>query len=125
MLPSKLCLFIVAFLPFVWTFVSKYSRQFDNAKPREYLASQTGWRGRANAAQQNSWEALGLFTAALLVAWHGNAETASVDLFSTLFVVARVLHGLCYVFNRPTLRSLIWTGGLICIVLLFRAGGAF
>jgi uncharacterized MAPEG superfamily protein len=125
MLSSKLCLFIVAFLPFVWTFVSKFSRKFDNAKPREYLAIQTGWRARANAAQQNSWEALGLFVAALLVAWHGNADAASVDRFATWFVVARLLHGLLYTFNFATLRSLIWTGSLVCIVMLFHLGGAF
>jgi len=44
---------------------------------------------------------------------------------STWFVVARVLHCMLYTFNFATLRSLVWAGSLVCILMLFRAGGVF
>src|SRR5258708_38001670 len=44
-------------------------RGFDNHEPRAWLAQQTGYQARANAAQANSFECLPFFIGALLVAW--------------------------------------------------------
>ncbi|WP_323117822.1 MAPEG family protein [Burkholderia alba] len=118
---SQTCLLIVALLPFVWTMCAKSQKGYDNRTPRAYLAKLEGWRARASAAHQNSWEALALFTAALVVAWHNGANPLRVDQLAIAFVVTRVLHGLLYLVNWAALRSLVWFVGLICIVWLFVA----
>lgn len=114
-----LCLLVVVLLPLPWTLLAKFSPQFDNRTPRDYLASLDGWRARAQAAQQNAWEALGMFTAAVVVVGQTGRGGHWVDLLAIVFVVTRVLHGVLYVANLASLRSLAWFVGLVCIVSMF------
>ena len=117
------CLLIVSLLPVVCAGIAKWGfRGFDNRHPREWLARQEGWRARANAAQQNSWEALAMFAAAVLTAHVAGAPQPTVDLLAGAFVVARLLFILLYVVDRATLRSLVWIAGVACCVGLFVAG---
>ena len=117
------CLLVVSLLPVACAGLAKWGfRGFDNRNPREWLARQEGWRARANAAQQNSWEALAMFTAAVLTAHLAGAAQATVDLLACAFVVARVLFIALYVTDRATLRSLVWIAGVACCVGLFVAG---
>lgn len=109
-------------MPFVWTILAKSKKGYDNQAPRQYLANLAGWRARAFAAHQNSWEALALFTAALVVAWHNGANPVRVDQLAMAFVATRVVYGLFYLLNWASLRSLTWFAGIICIVWLFVAG---
>jgi uncharacterized MAPEG superfamily protein len=86
------CLMIAALLPIFCTGIAKWGfKGFDNNRPREWLARQQGWRARAHAAQQNSWEA---FATRLLYIW-------------------------CYVMDFANLRSLIWLVGLGLSISLF------
>ncbi|MCM2495451.1 MAPEG family protein [Burkholderia glumae] len=119
MIRSQLCLVIVALLPFVWTACAKARAGYDNRAPRDYLAKLEGWRRRAAAAHQNAWEALALFTAALVVAWHDGANAARVDQLASAFVALRVLHGVVYIANWAALRTLVWCAGMVCVVWLF------
>ena len=49
---SVLCLLIAGVLPLISTAIAKWGfRDFDNHYPREWLARQTGFRARANAAK--------------------------------------------------------------------------
>ncbi|KAB0632885.1 MAPEG family protein [Burkholderia latens] len=121
MTTSQLCLFIVALLPFPMTFLAKADKRYDNRTPREYLAKLEGWRARAQAAHQNAWEAFALFTAALVVAWHNGANAQHVDRLAIAFVAIRVVYALMYLLNWATLRSLVWFGGMACVVALFFA----
>src|SRR5256885_12572956 len=65
-------------------------RGFDNHEPRAWLAQQTGYQARANAAQANSFECLPFFIGALLVAWQLGAPSARVDGLAVAFVVLRI-----------------------------------
>ncbi|PHP86910.1 hypothetical protein CFB52_020660 [Burkholderia sp. AU18528] len=121
MTTSQLCLFIVALLPFPMTFLAKARKGYDNRTPRDYLAKLEGWRARAQAAHQNSWEALALLTAALVVAWHNGANAHRVDQLAIAFVAIRVAYALMYLLNWASLRSLVWFGGMACVVALFFA----
>ena len=76
---------------------------------------------RAQAAHQNGWEALALFTAALVVAWHNGANVHRVDQLAMAFVAIRVVYMLMYLLNWASLRSLVWFGGMACVVALFFA----
>ena len=117
------CLMIAAVLPIVCTGIAKWGFEgFDNRRPREWLAKQSGWRARANAAQANSWEALAIFTAAVLTAHVVEAPQPRVDLLALVFIAARVAYIACYVADRASLRSLVWLVGLGASFGLFFAG---
>jgi uncharacterized MAPEG superfamily protein len=92
----------------------------DNQHPREWLARQTDWRARANAAQANSFEALPLFIGAVIIAHQLGASQVRVDVLAFLFVVLRVLYIMMYVANMANARSLVWAAALLVnIAILF------
>jgi len=87
--------------------------------PREWLAKQTGFRARANAAQANLFESLPFFFAAVIIAQIQHAPQDRIDLLAIGFVIARIAYLICYIANWPTTRSIVWVAGLICVVALF------
>ncbi|MBK1684584.1 MAPEG family protein [Rhodoferax fermentans] len=114
------CVLIAALLPIVcagiakWGTFTKPPQQggFDNKHPRAWLAGQTGWRARANAAQANSFEALPFFIGAVVIAHQLGAYQARLDVLAALFVVLRLVYILLYVANQASLRSVVWLLGL-------------
>ncbi len=94
---------------------------FDNHHPRQWLASLQGWQARAHAAQQNSFEALPIFIAGVLIAERlQTAQQAHIDGLAMLFVGARIGYIAAYVADRAMLRSALWIIGLgACIGLYF------
>lgn len=116
------CVLIAGLLPYAATLTAKIGdRGFDNANPRDWLASQTGFRRRADFAQHNSFEAFPLFAAAVIVAHLAAAPQARVDLLAITFVVSRLLYIAFYVADQSTLRSLAWFGGIGSAVAIFLA----
>lgn len=93
---------------------------YDNRDPRGWLARQTDWRARADAAQANSFEALPFFFAAVIIAHQLGAPQVRLDVLAFVFVVLRLLYILMYVANMATARSLIWAVAfLVNIAILF------
>jgi uncharacterized MAPEG superfamily protein len=114
------CVLVAALLPLLWAGAAKAGGgHFNNARPREFLGALTGWPARAHHAQQNSYEAFPPFAAAVIIAQLCNAPQLTVDSLALAFIGARVVYGLCYIADRPTLRSLVWLVGLGCVVGLF------
>lgn len=111
------CVLIAALLPIACAGLAKSPgfgkpRQaggFDNHMPREWLARQTDWQARANAAQANSFEALPFFIGAVIIAHQLGAPQARLDALSLLFVTFRVIFIAMYVAGMPTLRTAAWT----------------
>jgi len=73
------CLLIIAFIPYVLALLGIYFRieqfgHWDNDNPRAQYARLEGAGWRVWAAQQNAWEALGLFTATVVVAHLAEAD---------------------------------------------------
>ena len=121
------CLLIVMVMPLVLAGVGGFLRNkqlgnLDNANPREQIKELSGPGARAYAAQQNAWEALALFTAAVLVAHITGADPATSANLAMAFVGFRVLHAICYISGLATIRSLMFMGGIVCIVWLFILG---
>jgi uncharacterized MAPEG superfamily protein len=117
------CLMVAALLPVLCAGISKWGFQgFDNRNPREWLARQQGWRARAHAAQQNSWEAFAVFTAAVLTAHVAGAPQGRVDVLALAFIAVRLVYIACYVGDRASLRSGVWLAGLALCIALFAAG---
>lgn len=127
---ADLCILLACILPIACAGLAK-SRGFgkpvreggfDNRHPREWLARLEGWQARAHAAQLNSFEALPVFIAGLLIAQRLNAPQTTVDGLAIAFVLLRVGFIAAYVANRPNLRSLLWVAALGCCVALFFVG---
>lgn len=98
-----------ALLPFVATIGAKAGgRGFDNAAPREWLHKQVGWRARANAAQINTFEALPFFYAAMLFSYLRAPISEAVICLGMVWLLLRLLYIGCYIWDKPSLRSLVW-----------------
>ena len=114
------CVLVMGLLPIVAAGIAKKGfDNYDNAQPREWMAKQTGFRARANAAQANLFESLPFFFAAVIIASISNAPQHRIDLLAVGFVLARIAYLVCYVANWPTTRSIVWVIGLACVVALF------
>ena len=127
---AEVCILIACLLPIVCAGVAKSKgigkprREggFDNNNPRRWLANLEGWQARANAAQQNSFEALPIFIAGVLIAERLQAPQAHIDNLAALFLAARVGYIGTYLADLATLRSTLWLVGLGASVALYFSG---
>lgn len=113
------CVLAAGLLPYAATLTAKGGARFDNRNPRAWLAQQTGWRARAHAAQQNSFEAFPLFAVAVLVAHELHAPQGRVDALALAFVAARVAYLLAYLADLHVARSVVWAVGIGSAVAIF------
>lgn len=122
------CVLAAALLPIVCAGIAKYGMistprrdgGYDNHNPRAWLARQTGWRARANAAQANTFEALPFFFAAVIIAHLLQARQTPLDILALLFVVLRMAYIIMYVADLAKARSAIWAvAWLVNIGILF------
>ena len=122
------CLLVAALLPIACAGVAKAgqfgkSRRdggYDNENPRAWLARQTDWRARANAAQANTFEALPFFMAAVIVAHQLGAHQGRLDILAFLFIVLRIFYIMMYVGGMATVRSAVWaTAFAVNVAILF------
>jgi uncharacterized MAPEG superfamily protein len=114
------CVLFMGLLPIVAAGIAKKGFEgYDNGAPREWLAKQTGFRARANAAQANLFESLPFFFAAVIIASIANAPQSRIDLLAIGFVICRIAFLICYVANWSTTRSIVWLFGIICVVAMF------
>ncbi len=110
------CVLLAVLLPMACSWIAKsgmtgVSRKkggFDNFNPRAWLANQTGWRARANAAQANSFEVLPFFIGAVIIAHQLGAHQGKLDILAFLFVMLRVLYIMMYLADRAPIRSMVW-----------------
>ncbi len=110
------CILIAVLLPIAcagtakWGMFNKSAQEggYDNDNPRAWLAQQTDWRARANAAQANSFEALPFFIGAIVVAHQLGAPQTSVDVLACIYLVLRVMFIMLYVAGLSTPRSVVW-----------------
>ena len=102
--------------------VARRDGGYDNHNPRAWLAVQTDWRARANAAQANSFEALPFFIGAVIIAHQLHASQTLLDTLAFLFVVTRLAYIFLYVADMATPRSVAWMVGLGLNVAILFAG---
>lgn len=124
---AEFCILVACLLPIVCAGIAKSKGQgsaggegsFDNHNPRAWLEGLQGWQARANAAQLNSFEALPLFIASVLVAQYHLADQSTVNALAVAFIVVRVGYIAMYLLDKATIRSALWSIGLLCCVALF------
>ena len=93
--------------------------RYDNNNPRAWATGLSGWQQRANAAQNNGFEAAPLFIAAVILAQQAHAEQGRIDTLAMIFIVLRVLYVAAYLMNFGAVRTLFWTAGAAVCVALF------
>ncbi len=124
------CVLIAALLPIVCAGVAKSGMfgkprregGYDNHDPRNWLARQTDWRARANAAQANSFEALPFFIGAVIIAHQLGAHQGRLDILAFVFVVLRMVYIMMYVSGMATVRSVVWSLALAVNIAILFAG---
>lgn len=113
------CVLIMIIFPYIFTCLAKFSPQFNNHTPREYLEHLTGWRKRAHWIQLNSFEITPAFAAGVIIAHQLHSTQTSIDKLAIAFVISRCLYAVCYLTDKATLRTIVWTVGLGCVIALF------
>ncbi|GIX31501.1 MAG: membrane protein [Porticoccaceae bacterium] len=122
------CVLVAIVLPQIWAGYAKRglvaTGQYDNHAPRLQLERLSGPALRARWAEQNSYEALPGFVAAVLIAHLAGANPVAVDALAVVHVLARVAYGICYIRDLATLRSAVWGVGFLAVLGLFVAAYA-
>ena len=124
------CVLLAALLPFVCAVLAKsggfgkpvHQGGYDNSDPRGWMARQTDWHVRANAAQANSFEALPLFIGSVIIAHQLGAPQTWLDILALLFVTLRIIYIAMYVAGLPKLRSAIWSAALLVNIGILFSG---
>jgi uncharacterized MAPEG superfamily protein len=122
------CVLVAAILPIICAGIAKYGMfttapsqgGYDNNNPRGWLARQSDWRARANAAQANTFEALPFFFAAVIIAHTLQAGQTRLDILALIFIMLRMAYVIMYVADLAKARSAIWAlAMLVNIAILF------
>jgi len=118
------CLMIAFALIYIPRFVAgaemkKQAGGYDNNDPRGQQTKLEGRGKRAVAAHQNSIEAFAPFSVGVLACLQLGIATATVQIACVVFVVARVGYILAYLADKATVRSGLWTMGMMCTSALF------
>ncbi len=124
------CVLVAALLPILcagiakWGLLGKPRREggYDNHNPRAWLARQTDWRARANAAQANSFESLPFFIGAVIIAHQLHAPQTRLDILAFLFIFTRLVYILMYLADMATARSLAWVVALGLNIAILLSG---
>ena len=124
------CVLVAAVLPIVCAGIAKsgmFSKSpreggYDNHQPRAWLARQTDWRARANAAQANTFEALPFFFAAVIIAHQLQARQAALDILAFIFVALRIAYVVMYVADMAKTRSAVWSLALLINIMILFSG---
>ena len=124
------CVLFAAILPIVCAGVAKSGMfstppakgGYDNNNPRDWLARQSDWRSRANAAQANTFEALPFFFAAVIIAHTLQAPQTRLDILALIFVMLRIAYVMMYVADLAKARSIIWTLALLVNIAILFSG---
>lgn len=105
----------LVFVPRILVVVAlRQEKKFDNAHPRDAVKQLEGWGRRAQAAQDNGWEAFPAFAAGVLACALTGARPDVAAILCIVHLLARCLYVACYVGNQGSLRSLVWAVGTGC-----------
>ena len=91
------------------------------AGPRDEPPSMTGNGARLYRAFNNHFEALTLFTIAVVVVVLGNQSSAVTVACAWIYLAARILYVPAYLSGIPYLRSAMWSVGLFATATMMGA----
>ena len=113
-------LLVAGLMPVVCAGIAKSGFEgYDNSDPRAWLARQTGFRARANAAQANCFEAFPFFAVGVILALLTGVDPHTVDAASLFFVAMRVAYVFCYITDKAKWRTMVWSAAYLTVVGLY------
>ncbi len=116
------CLLIATLMPILAKYPLMMAQHraggYDNHLPRVQQKKLEGFGARAQAAHENSFEALILFTPGALTVLATQQPSAFTNALAGIFIVARICYLFCYWYDKATLRSTCWGIGFLASVLL-------
>jgi uncharacterized MAPEG superfamily protein len=118
------CVLIAAIMPVLFVGHAKFSGPQKmgpeaNHHPRAWLEATEGPQKRAYWAERNSYEAFPPFAAGVIIAVIAGASIPAINILAVLFILLRLGYGWCYITDRASLRSAVWTAATACTVALF------
>ena len=90
-------------------------------KPRDKTIELTGTAGRAQRAMNNHFEALILFTLAVVVVTASDQSTGVTAAAAWVYLIARVFYVPAYLFGWVPWRSFIWSAGVLATLVMLLA----
>ncbi len=121
------CILLAALMPIVCAGLAKGRDMnvsfkdggYDNRNPRDWIAKQQGFKRWAQAAQENSWEALPFFAAAVIVSHMLGVIGWLPNALAVAFIVLRAIYIACYVTGKQRQRSLMWMAAFAVNIAIF------
>jgi len=87
------CILVAGVLPMLTVAVAKRGgSNYNNAAPREWMETLSGYRRRADYAHRNHFEAFPFFAAAVLVAEQRHGAQGAINALALAFIVIRVAY---------------------------------
>lgn len=112
------CVLIAAVLPTVWVLYARRG-EGDNHNPRAGVDQLPPAKRRAYGAHLNAIENFPFFAAAVIIALTTGASVSTVNWLAGLYILIRIVHGLLYVADQASLRSLSYLLGFVVNVVIF------
>jgi uncharacterized MAPEG superfamily protein len=112
------CVLVAGLLPLAFVAYAK-SEAHDNNAPRDAAQSLSGPKRRAYAAHQNAYDNFPLFAAAVIIAIAAGASISTVNSLALLYVMLRIVHGLLYITDQATLRTVTFCIALLVNIAIF------
>ncbi len=120
MVISYASVMVAGLMPMVCAGIAKFgAKSYNNHDPRAWLAQQTGFRARANAAQANCFEAFPFLAVGVVLALLTGVEPWLVDILAVLFVAARIAYVACYLADKALFRSIFWSVGYLSVIVFY------
>ncbi len=121
------CILLAAIMPIICAglakgrdmTVSHKDGGFDNRNPRDWLAKQQGFKKWAQSAQENCWEALPFFAAAVIVSHMLGVIGWLPNALAVTFIALRVIYVVLYVTGKQRQRSFAWLAAFSVNVAIF------
>lgn len=112
---------IMTLYPYFFAGLVKSLKGFDHNRPRVYAATLSGWRQRAYWIQENTYEILPVFIAAVLISQQvaGAMHQSSIDNACILFIITRIAYAIAYLKDKARLRTTFWGLGFAAILYLY------
>lgn len=112
------CLIIMIILSYLTKLPAAYAMNqlggYNNHHPRVQASELRGFGARAVGSHQNSFEALTVFSTAVLTAMVTNHLGSTITNLAMFYVATRVVYHLMYLYDLAMLRSTVWFIGFIC-----------
>lgn len=112
---------VLIYAPFLVVAYGRVQVGYDVAAPRALFDKLPAYAQRATWAHQNSFESFMVFTAAALMAYITEVDTAWAGNAAIAYVVARLFYSIFYILNIPVLRSLMFgigSAGTVTLMIL-------